>query len=132
MCVSMTSMSAERRKNTRINFNTIITLLAGVDEALYCQLIDISLKGACIEIPDEWRAGDPQKMMGTQYSLEIPLAEDLIIKMSVTVKRINNKLVGLHCDEIDLDSMTHLKHLLELNSGSSELIYRELADLFRE
>jgi hypothetical protein len=37
--------------------------------------------------------------------------------------------LSLSCTEIDLDSITHLRRLLELNLGDPDLIERELSDL---
>ncbi|WP_346289016.1 PilZ domain-containing protein, partial [Zoogloea sp.] len=39
--------------------------------------------------------------------------------------------LGLVCREIDLDSITHLRRLVELNLGDAELLEREVALLVR-
>jgi hypothetical protein len=38
----------------------------------------------------------------------------------------------LHCDNIDVDSVTHLRRLVALNSGDPKLLDRELAALLTE
>ena len=40
--------------------------------------------------------------------------------------------VGLRCESIDLDSITHLRRLVEMNSGDSTILDREFASLVRE
>lgn len=49
--------------------------------------------------------------------------------MLVTLAHQKDGLLGLQCREIDLDSITHLRRLIELNLGSSELLERELGAL---
>jgi hypothetical protein len=40
-------------------------------------------------------------------------------------------LVGVRCVEIDLESISHLRRLVELNLGDAELLHRELSALVR-
>jgi hypothetical protein len=40
--------------------------------------------------------------------------------------------VGLRCASIDLDSITHLRRLVELNSGDPAILDREFGSLVRE
>jgi hypothetical protein len=49
--------------------------------------------------------------------------------MNTRVAHLENTHVGLRCESIDLDSMAHLRRLLELNSGDPELVERELSAL---
>ena len=41
----------------------------------------------------------------------------------------NNGYTGLRCDSIDLDSVTHLRRLIELQLGDPALLERDLAEL---
>jgi hypothetical protein len=38
--------------------------------------------------------------------------------------------VGMTCEDIDLQSLTRLRRLLELNTGDADLMDRELTHLF--
>ena len=38
--------------------------------------------------------------------------------------------LGMACDDMDLESLTNLRRLLALNTGDTELMDRELAQLF--
>ena len=40
--------------------------------------------------------------------------------------------VGLRCDNIDLDSITHLRRLVELNVGDHNILERDLASLIND
>jgi len=41
----------------------------------------------------------------------------------------DNNTVGIRCESIDLDSISHLRRLVELNLGDPELLNRELSAL---
>lgn len=88
-------------------------------------LIDVSLKGALVTRPPDW-AGHP----GEAYTLELVLGDDqLIIRMLVSVAHVDDERIGLQCVNIDIDSITHLRRLVELNLGEPESLERELAAL---
>jgi hypothetical protein len=56
----------------------------------------------------------------------------MTISMSTTVTHVAGRRVGLRCDNIDLDSVTHLRRLVELNAGDPNLLDRELSALIHE
>lgn len=90
-------------------------------------LYDISLKGALIEVPEGWVGNS-----GDHCQLRLKLAADAAISMDATVSHIDGRRVGLRCDSIDLDSVSHLRRLVELNAGDPALLDRELAALLHE
>jgi len=49
--------------------------------------------------------------------------------MTASVAHIDPTRIGFICEHIDLDSITHLKRLVELNLGDEELLHRELSSL---
>ncbi|MEW6164083.1 MAG: PilZ domain-containing protein [Pseudomonadota bacterium] len=116
----------DRRQFWRASFHSPVQLaLHGqVSEA---ELYDISLKGALVEVAENWpgRAGD-------HCQLRLHLAADATIGMSTTVAHVDGRRIGLHCDSIDLDSVTHLRRLVELNAGDPSLLERELSALVSE
>ena len=61
--------------------------------------------------------------------LELLLNQQTIIRMTVTVMHVHADRIGLHCEHIDIDSVTHLRRLIELNLGDPELLERELSGL---
>lgn len=72
--------------------------------------------------PENW-AGNMQD----QYQIDLLLENvQLVIKMDVIVAHIDDKSIGFTCKLIDLDSISHLKRLVELNLGDEELLHREL------
>lgn len=88
-------------------------------------MIDISLKGALVELQGnmEKNKGDLCKLM-----LHLPGSES-VITMETEVRHIEKSHLGLHCVSIDVDSITHLRRLMELNMGDPGLLERELLSL---
>ncbi len=59
----------------------------------------------------------------------IQLTEETAITMSVNWRHNNKGQVGFECVHIDIDSISHLRRLVELNLGDDTLLERELAAL---
>ncbi|NMG73850.1 PilZ domain-containing protein [Aromatoleum diolicum] len=114
---------AQRRHFARIRFHSGARLLVGNMES-DCEVCDLSLKGALLK-PD-----GPSPARGERCLLEIALDDaGTTIRMEGEVVHAEHNHVGLVCREIDLDSITHLRRLLELNLGDPALLHRELAFL---
>jgi len=65
--------------------------------------------------------------VGHAYRLEIPLEDsDGKIVMEVAPVHEDGGKMGLTCFSIDMESMTHLRRMLELNLGDPALIEREM------
>jgi hypothetical protein len=62
----------------------------------------------------------------------ISLAADTLVQMEVLLTRTDHELLGFVCQHIDLDSISHLRRLVELNLGDVSLLERELAALGEE
>lgn len=116
-------MQEEQRRFTRIPFDAD-AVLSGAGREWRCELIDLSLKGALIREPDGWTGA-----AGEHYRLMLTLDEATRIQMDVSVAHRENGHVGLSCRDIDLDSITHLRRLVELNLGDASLLERELMAL---
>ncbi len=115
----------ERRKFWRATFNAPVKLVndaASVD----AMLDDISLKGALLQVPPGW-----QGAVGEHCYLKLRLGGDpeMTITMWGRVTHIDGRKIGLLCESIDLDSITHLRRLVELNAGDPALLERELTAL---
>ena len=115
----------EQRHFSRILFDADAQLV-GAAGSWRCHLIDLSLKGALIDAPHDWN-GRP----GDRFLLELALGggDEVVIRMEVSVSHIENDHVGFRCEHIDLDSITHLRRLVELNLGDAEVLDRELSAL---
>jgi hypothetical protein len=118
--------SDERRRFSRIPFDATAHLNSHKGELhLNCHVIDISLVGLLITTPEGW-LGE----MSDQYAIDLLLDNgQLVIKMDAEVAHIADNTIGFHCTHIDLDSISHLIRLVELNLGDEALLHRELAAL---
>ena len=135
----MSTASVDRRHYSRIGFRAPAQLfLAG--RTLAASVIDLSLKGAMVRLPVQ-EALSP----GEECRLEVRLAEagapeaeaeaageTRDIRMETRVAHVSHGDAGLLCLAIDLDSVTHLRRLVELNLGDPALLERELAALVGE
>ena len=120
-------MTDERRHHSRITFHTPAQL-ALPDGSVEVWVSDISLKGALVRLP----ANTPVQS-GAACILTIRL-DDLgdAIRMEAKVTHVQEAYVGIACRNIDLDSVTHLRRLVELNLGSEALLERELSALLTD
>lgn len=115
-------MTQERRHFSRIQFDTA-ALLISLDLRAEVRVLDLSLQGALLELPAgcQVEAGEP-------CLLGLPLGESRI-KMAVEVAHVRGAQIGVLCRSIDLESITQLRRLVEVNLGSSKLLERELKAL---
>lgn len=90
-------------------------------------ILDISMKGALYVRPAEWNGA-----VGDTLSLEVPLTAGMTIRMEGMVVHIVEQRVGLHCQHIDVDSIAHLRRLIQLNLGDAELCDRELSAMWQQ
>lgn len=88
------------------------------------QLLDISLKGALVDLGAALHC-----RAGTHGRLRLTLSPTTFIAMDVMVARVQGSRLGLQCTHIDLDSVTHLRQLIERNAQDPALLGRELAVL---
>ncbi|MFO1196106.1 MAG: PilZ domain-containing protein [Burkholderiaceae bacterium] len=115
--------AVDRRRFWRALFTAPVIVQDG-DGRITAELVDVSLNGALVEVPDLWEG-----RVGQPVDLEFPLSEAVVVKMSTTVAHLEGRRVGLKCEHVDLDSISHLRRLVELNSGNPELLRRELSEL---
>lgn len=115
-----------RRQFWRAHFHSPVQL-ALHGKVTDAELYDISLKGALVKVPEGWTG-----KQGDRCQLRLSLGTQATISMSADVMHVAGQRVGFECERIDLDSVTHLRRLVELNSGDSALLDRELSALIRE
>lgn len=117
--------AADRRSFWRALFSSAVRLTTHHGE-MPAQLVDISLRGALLETSSPWQ-GKP----GEECQVWLKLSPEATIAMWAEVMHVEGNHLGLLCKSIDLDSITHLRRLIELNSGDPSLLEREFAALVR-
>ncbi|MBS0447701.1 MAG: PilZ domain-containing protein [Proteobacteria bacterium] len=122
-------MTDERRHHARIHFEHAAQL-AYAGQHLPATVIDLSFKGALVEVTGPKHADTLS--VGAPCILSLPLSDTAgapAITMSGEVAHLAGDQVGMLCRSIDLDSMTHLRQLIELNLGNPALLEREFQAL---
>ncbi len=117
----------DKRRFTRTDFEATGTIRLGAT-AMPFTLVDVSLKGALLN------PHDPELIpLGAAATLDfgLPGSEIVISAQARCVHREYNYL-GFRFESIDAESMTHLRRLLELNSGRGDKITAELSFLIEE
>lgn len=119
----MSETANDRRRFQRIAFDAPTQIAQG-DQRWTAELHDVSLKGLLVKRPVNWNGDSNQPFEAT-----LSLADDTQVKMDVLLTRTQDDLLGFACRHIDLDSISHLRRLVELNLGDESLLERELAAL---
>ncbi|MCD6398020.1 MAG: PilZ domain-containing protein [Spirochaetaceae bacterium] len=111
-----------KRYNKRISFH--VDAAAKINNTMYNgELYDISLKGALMKI--EKNIETPANSL-CNVILKLP---NSIITLEFEAKIVhrNNNFYGFRFEGANVDSITHLRRLLVLNTGDEEGIDRELS-----
>jgi hypothetical protein len=116
--------NSERRRFQRVLFDSPARIAdQGVE--FITTLVDISLNGALLIRPDDWRIES-----GASVGLTVLLDDkETRIRMQASVAHLAPDTLGLRCESIDMESIGHLRRLVELNLGNAELLDRELESL---
>ncbi len=115
----------QRRHFSRVHF-VGTALLRTHDAQASCEVLDLSLKGALVSMG----AGSAHPKLDEKVELSLPLDDGQTqVTMTCRVAHLEATHIGLACLDIDLDSITHLRRLLELNLGDASLLERELSGL---
>ncbi len=115
-----------RRQFTRILFS--INAILEVEQQNYPVTIhDISLNGALVTMPNA-----ESNLKGKLGLLHFDLSDgESVVEMHIAIVHEVGDEVGLQCNAIDIDSVTHLRRLVELNLGDESQLHKELSQLSR-
>jgi len=113
----------ERRHFTRVPFDATVTISRASD-SWQAQLLDISLNGILLSLPENWPGQKDQ-----EFQITLELDSDVIISVNGKVTHIEAGHSGFTFENMELDSASHLKRLLLFNLGDQSLIDRELHEL---
>ncbi len=119
----ITESPDNRRTFSRISFDAD-TYLCQDENRWEVELIDIALNGVLVKLPPDWN-GDSSR----DISVFIHLGGDVAINMITRLAHVEAGRAGFHCEHIDLESISHLRRLVELNLGDTESLERELRQL---
>jgi hypothetical protein len=115
-----TASELERRHFQRIFYSAEAVLSDG-DQAISCNIVDISMKGCLLDFGKSW-SGNRE----SSYRLQLDLSADVHISMQLRYTHGHSSQAGFACEKIDLNSITNLRRMVELNLGDSVLLERDL------
>ena len=114
-------MTDERRHYSRVKFDAELTIETD-GKVIVAHLLDISLKGALVEL-----TGGEVIEKNTKCNIQIKLnGNELVLDFEATAVFVKDEHTGFEFDHIELDSLTHLRRLVELNVGDSDKVKGEL------
>lgn len=88
-------------------------------------VLDLSLKGALLARPADWSPA-----IDSACDVEVLLAGgEVTIRMDARVAHVEPDRIGVACRHIDVDSISNLRRLVELNLGDPALLERQLSAL---
>jgi len=119
----MSEQQQDRRQFSRVLFDAWVELRQG-DKQWNAAIVDLSLKGLLVEEPADWVIDDQQPLHAA-----IQLDASASIQMKVRCRHTERGQIGFECEHIDIDSISNLRRLVELNLGDAELLERQLGAL---
>ena len=116
----------DKRHFKRLHFLRRVKVETG-GQSYETHCMDISLRGVLLVRPENvnWK-------LEQQLTVTLELSDEEYIAMNCSLVHIDEDVVGCACDSMDLDSMTSLRRLLELNMLDPSSVDRELAELIRQ
>ncbi|RTE67255.1 PilZ domain-containing protein [Amphritea opalescens] len=117
-------MTEDRRRFQRITFDAHCEIQTADNHRWPVQLMDISFQGALTSVVDH-----ELLQIGDSAELIIQLSNDIVIQMPVILRHHLGTHLGFEAQNMDIDSLTHLRRLVELNLGIETLLERELEQL---
>jgi hypothetical protein len=122
--------SNEHRHFSRIPFHADVRLNFHLEkEVQTAHLLDISLKGALVET--EQPVVNAFKGKNCGIVLLLGKGGEIITMEGKVVFYQEGQLMGIECQHIDVDSISRLRRLVELNTGDEKLMERELAEMLK-
>ncbi len=120
---AMTALDAERRRFSRVHFEATAKLRqGGLDfETAIC---DMSLNGVLLRTPEHYQLRSDQPC-----TIESSLSEGVVIQFQAMLIHSSDRTLGLQIISIDMDSITHLRRLIEVNLGDGQAAERVLSEL---
>lgn len=122
----MTEKASERRKFSRVDFDASATLIQNQTQ-IHTNLVDVSLNGVLVETPKEYEIN-----VAEPATLDIALSDETHISMQVNLAHSSSQVLGFHCISIDVESISHLRRLIELNMENEKASDRVLSELIRQ
>lgn len=111
----------ENRKYSRVGFNVDCRFITR-DREILCRVLNLSLKGLLAEISENYSPDDLKTGI-----IEIKLINsDITISFESELVHLKGNQAGFRFVKTDSESITHLRSILEANTGNPDKIDDEL------
>ncbi|UXI00785.1 PilZ domain-containing protein [Photobacterium sp. TY1-4] len=118
----------ERRHFIRILYQAPAELQQGT-RVWTAEVRDLSLQGVLLTCPPDW-APEADTTTDPTYRVRFTLHDsDITLTMDTRLVHHDSHYLRLQIHHFDIDSVSHLKRLVELNVGTDTLLKRELEHL---
>lgn len=117
----------ERRNFNRVVFSTQAELSTAIN-TWTTEILDLSLKGALLSTPVDFNH-ESDAAFTLNFKLE---GLDRSITMQGQIRHADEHFLGFQCDSIDIDSVTELRRLIELNLSDETLLQLDLEALIKQ
>lgn len=114
----------ERRRFSRIVYQAQ-AVITQESTQVNASVNDLSLHGL-LASSDQADVLDINKQINVEFSLS---GSDVTIQLVGNIVGLNNNVIRVAIDHIDIESIGHLKRLIELNVGDDELLHRNIEHL---
>ncbi|MCG9727352.1 PilZ domain-containing protein [Vibrio brasiliensis] len=114
----------ERRRFSRIVYQAQ-ALLKQESTQVTALVSDLSLHGLLMT-SEQSDLLDSGKQVDVEFSLP---GSDVTIQLVGNIVGLNNNVIRLSIDHIDIESIGHLRRLVELNVGDDDLLHRDIEHL---
>ena len=122
-------MNDERRQFTRIQIEYPVVLKRISGEEIPGTVINLSLKGLLVHLERNFSSGEEVSFYFSQSEGTPTLP---IEGKAIVVRHEGMEEVGLRLVEIDIEGLSHLRRLVELNLGDSDKAFAETAKWWPE
>jgi c-di-GMP-binding flagellar brake protein YcgR len=116
----------DNRKYSRVDFKIACKYKSGGRE-IPCRLVNLSLKGLLAEIEDQHDIEPREGIIEMKL-----LNSDITIYFEAEIVHKKGNQIGFRFTKTDVESMTHLRAILEANTGNPDKIDEELHSLVKD
>lgn len=111
-----------KRRFSRVTAQFDVTLCAEAGDSVTGTLRDIAVQGAFVLC-------EPTLALGTPVDVSIVLhggIGDIQVIARATVVRHEDSGLGVHFDEVDLESVEHLRNIITFNAEDPDVVWEEM------
>ncbi|MDN2481961.1 PilZ domain-containing protein [Vibrio agarivorans] len=87
---------------------------------------DLSLKGLLLQLTDTQVRFNTDMLVQIEFTLPV---SDIVVSLTANIVNLLEQQMRGCITEIDIESVSHLKRIVQLNVGDDQLLHREIEHL---